>query len=228
MFGDIFSIDSSGSIHEFADSQFGHIFASGPDRESARRACLVALKELTIRGDIRTTTEYIIKLMQSVDFTNNNIDTDWLDGRIANRAQLSIEEDKLYGQPPELVAVCGAALQGYQHFETRDQNYIQDLSVGQVPSIDYYLKPEVSIDLIFNNIKYATTITQVSEGGMEVKCNGSGMLIQVRQQTCGGYLLNVAGKSHLAYSRVEPDGALRMTLDGNTCIFSHQSTTRLD
>ena len=128
---------------------------------------------------------------------------------------------------PSSWAVCGAALQGYQHFETRDQNYIQDLSVGQVPSIDY-LKPEVSIDLIFNNIKYATTITQVSEGGMEVKCNGSGMLIQVRQQTCGGYLLNVAGKSHLAYSRVEPDGALRMTLDGNTCIFTPEyDPTRL-
>ena len=59
-----FSVDSSGSIHEFADSQFGHIFASGADRESARRAMVVALKELQIRGDIRTTTEYIIKMLQ--------------------------------------------------------------------------------------------------------------------------------------------------------------------
>ena len=32
-----FSMDSSGSIHEFSDSQFGHLFASGPDREAARR-----------------------------------------------------------------------------------------------------------------------------------------------------------------------------------------------
>ncbi len=43
-----FSINNSGLIHEFADSQFGHIFAGGVDRESARRAMIVALKELQI------------------------------------------------------------------------------------------------------------------------------------------------------------------------------------
>jgi acetyl-CoA carboxylase / biotin carboxylase 1 len=32
-----FSVNNSGLVHEFADSQFGHIFASGPDRESARK-----------------------------------------------------------------------------------------------------------------------------------------------------------------------------------------------
>jgi len=47
-----FSINSSGNIHEFADSQFGHIFASGPDRESARKAMVVALKEMSIRDGI--------------------------------------------------------------------------------------------------------------------------------------------------------------------------------
>ncbi|CAN0455563.1 unnamed protein product, partial [Scytosiphon promiscuus] len=28
-----FSVDSSGLVHEFADSQFGHLFARGADRE---------------------------------------------------------------------------------------------------------------------------------------------------------------------------------------------------
>jgi acetyl-CoA carboxylase/biotin carboxylase 1 len=214
-----FSIDKSGSIHEFADSQFGHIFASGPDRESARRACLIALKELTIRGDIRTTTEYIIKLLQSDDFMNNNIDTDWLDGRIANHAKLAIEEGRRFGHPAELIAVCGAALQGYQHFDQRDQEYILALKVGQVPSIDF-LKPVVNIDLIFNNIKYSTVITQSNAGRVEVKCNGQSQMVLVRQQSCGGFLLNVAGKSHLAYPQEEPSGAIRMTLDGSTCIFT--------
>ena len=35
-----FSVNNSGLVHEFADSQFGHIFASGPDRESARKVCM--------------------------------------------------------------------------------------------------------------------------------------------------------------------------------------------
>ena len=47
-----FSMDSSGSIHEFADSQFDHLFASGNDRESARRNMASSLKELSIQGNI--------------------------------------------------------------------------------------------------------------------------------------------------------------------------------
>ena len=57
-----FSMDSSGSIHEFADSQFGHIFANGVDREQARRNMVLALKELSIRGEIATTVDYISNL----------------------------------------------------------------------------------------------------------------------------------------------------------------------
>lgn len=45
-------------------------------------ACLcvawqVALKELSIRGDIRTTVEYIGEVLQSDDFISNRIDTGW-------------------------------------------------------------------------------------------------------------------------------------------------------
>ena len=31
-------VGNNGGIHEFADSQFGHLFASGPTREDARKA----------------------------------------------------------------------------------------------------------------------------------------------------------------------------------------------
>jgi pyruvate carboxylase len=36
---------------------------------------IVALKELSIRGDIRTTVEYIVKMLQSDDFVQNRFDT---------------------------------------------------------------------------------------------------------------------------------------------------------
>jgi acetyl-CoA carboxylase/biotin carboxylase 1 len=48
-----------------------------------------ALKELTIRGEIRTTVEYIIKLLQADDFVNNKIDTTWLDGRIEHHKEVA-------------------------------------------------------------------------------------------------------------------------------------------
>ena len=77
-------MDSSGSIHEFADSQFGHLFAIGVEREQARRNMVLALKELSIRGDISTTVDYISKLMELQDFVENRIDTAWLDGIFKN------------------------------------------------------------------------------------------------------------------------------------------------
>jgi acetyl-CoA carboxylase/biotin carboxylase 1 len=213
-----FSVDSSGLIHEFADSQFGHIFAGGRDRESARRAMIVALKELQIRGDIRTTVEYIIKMLQAEDFVANRIDTSWLDGRLSNYKELALIENRRYCPPPTLVITCGAALQGFQHFDQRDKAFINMLKVGQVPTKDS-LSPAIAIDLIFENVKYKTTCVQNSPERIIVTCNHVSQLICIRPLADGGYLLNVGGRTHLVYSQVE-SGGLRMILDGHTCMFT--------
>lgn len=47
-----FSVGAEGGIHEFADSQFGHLFASGPTREAARKNLVLALKEIEVRGRV--------------------------------------------------------------------------------------------------------------------------------------------------------------------------------
>ncbi len=118
-----FSMDSSGSIHEFADSQFGHLFANGPNREQARRNMVLALKELSIRGDISTTVDYIGKLIELEDFVENNIDTGWLD-QIIQQGGISIvaksNEISSKTAPRErflnndtLAGVCPPTLTGY-------------------------------------------------------------------------------------------------------------------
>ena len=84
-----FSVGANGGIHEFADSQFGHLFASGPTREDARKALVLALKEIDVRGDIRTTVEYLIKLLETKEFKDNTIDTSWLDGIIRGKVHPS-------------------------------------------------------------------------------------------------------------------------------------------
>ncbi len=222
-----FSINNSGSIHEFADSQFGHVFASGTTRENARRAMLVALKELQIRGDIRTTVEYIIKLMQATDFISNNIHTQWLDGRIAIHKELAVEENKKYCPPATLIATCGTALQGFKHFQQCGLDFINMLNVGQTGSMDI-LSPKVTIELIYENIKYRANLTQSGPGSVIVECNGTRQHVHLRLLADGGYLLNVEGKSHVVYSTNETGGSLRMILDGHTCIFTPEyDPTRL-
>ena len=63
--------------------QFGHLFAKGPTRESAIRALVVALKQVKIRGEIRTTVDYTTDMIQHEAFMGNNHHTGWLDSRIA-------------------------------------------------------------------------------------------------------------------------------------------------
>lgn len=56
------------------------------------RNMVVALKELSIRGDFRTTDEYLIKLLETEKFQMNHIDTGWLDKLIAEKVQVSCLE----------------------------------------------------------------------------------------------------------------------------------------
>jgi acetyl-CoA carboxylase/biotin carboxylase 1 len=222
-----FSVNNSSLVHEFADSQFGHIFASGSNRENARRAMVVALKELQIRGEIRTTQEYIVKLLQSDDFVCNNITTEWLDGRIANHKEILFEEKIKYSPPESLVATCGVALQGFKKIEENCVEFINMLRAGQVPSKDM-LTQQVSVDLIFENIKYSSKITQSGQGSVVVECNNSKQNIQIRALSDGGYLMNVGGGNHVVYMISESGGSLRMILDGNTCLFTPEyDPTRL-
>jgi len=52
-----FSVNSAGGLHEFADSQFGHILHMVKIDPKAGRTWSSLLKELSIRGDFRTTVE---------------------------------------------------------------------------------------------------------------------------------------------------------------------------
>ena len=187
-------MDNSSKVHEFADSQFGHIFASGRDRESARRAMVVALKELTIRGDIRTTIEYIIKMIQSKDFVDNKISTAWLDVRIENHKELAIQDRITYCPPAELIALCGSALQSFRHFESKGKEFIDMLQVGQIPNKET-LSPAVQIDLIYENIKYKTNCILSGSNSVIVECNKRQQSVDIRSLADGGYIFNISGMS---------------------------------
>ncbi len=58
----------------------------GATREEARQALVMSLKEIDVRGDIRTTVEYLIKLLETPEFRANSIDTSWLDGIIREKS----------------------------------------------------------------------------------------------------------------------------------------------
>lgn len=147
-----FSVGTSGGVHEYSDSQFGHLFAWGEDREMSRRNMVLALKELSIRGEIRTATEYIVRLLESEDFKACRVTTEWLDGLIASKA---ITEKP----STELAVIAAAVCKACAMLEAHSSEYISCLVRGQLPPKDLSLI-EFPIELVYENYHYSFLVSR--------------------------------------------------------------------
>lgn len=216
-----FSVGASGGVHEFSDSQFGHLFAWGENREASRRCLVLALKELSIRGDIRTTVEYLIKLLEMEAFRKNNIDTSWLDSLIAEK----VVAEK---PPTDVAVIIGAVCRAHTHFTEKAESFAECLQRGQLPSIDKSLV-SFPIELIYEDVKYSFEISRSDVSALRVKFDsklrpnddGRSVLADVRALGDGGKLVLVDGRSHVCYMREEPSG-LRASINGKTCLFPRE------
>jgi len=227
-----FSMDSSGSIHEFADSQFGHLFASGPDREQARRNMVLALKELSIRGDISTTVDYISKLIEMDDFIDNNIDTAWLDGIIASGGiKISPSANSLRrgvsgssGLSNDTLAVIGATIVAFDQCSNDETTFTGLLDRGQLPPLTL-LKMIRDVELILDEVKYKLCCTRTGKDTFEIAVSGKPskcVPTSVRLLSDGGYLISIGGKSQVAYQTSQADAAsgMKISVNGKTVSFS--------
>ncbi|RKF57668.1 Acetyl-CoA carboxylase [Erysiphe neolycopersici] len=209
-----FSVGTAGGIHSFSDSQFGHIFAYGENRSASRKHMVVALKELSIRGDFRTTVEYLIKLLETPAFEDNTITTGWLDELISNK--LTAERPD-----PILAVVCGAVTKAHIASESCISEYRASLEKGQVPAKDI-LKTVFSIDFIYDGQRYKFTATRSSMDSYHLFINGSKCSIGVRALSDGGLLILVSGRSHNVYWKEEV-GATRLSVDSKTCLLEQEN-----
>ena len=209
-----FSVGTAGGIHSYSDSQFGHIFAWGNDRTASRKHMVVALKELSIRGDFRTTVEYLIKLLETPAFEDNTITTSWLDELISKR--LTAERPD-----PILAVVCGAVTKAHAASEACVGEYRRGLEKGQVPSKDV-LKTVFPVDFIYDGYRYKFTATRSSVDSYHLFINGSKCAVGVRALADGGLLVLLNGRSHNIYWKDEV-GATRISVDGKTCLLEQEN-----
>jgi len=209
-----FSVNSAGGLHEFADSQFGHIFAYGEDHNESRKNMIVALKESSIRGDFRTTVEYLIQLLELEAFIDNTFTTGWLDSLISN---------KLTAAHPDatLAVVCGAVAKAHLAAEACLGEYKRILDKGQVPARDL-LKTVFSVDFIYENVKHNLTCTRTFEHSWTLFLNGGRTMVGARPLADGGLLIVLDGRSHSVYWREEV-GALRLIIDSKTCLIEQEN-----
>ncbi|KAF8500519.1 acetyl CoA carboxylase [Gautieria morchelliformis] len=200
-----FSVGTAGGLHEFADSQFGHIFAYGADRGESRKNMVVALKELSIRGDFRTTVEYLIKLLETQAFTENTFTTGWLDTLISNN---------LTAERPDatLAVICGAVTKAHVASDACWTDYKRILDKGQVPGKDT-LKTVFGIDFIYEGVRYNFTAARSSVTTWTLYLNGGRTMVGARP---------LADGSHSVYWREEV-GALRLMVDAKTCLIEQEN-----
>jgi acetyl-CoA carboxylase/biotin carboxylase 1 len=209
-----FSVGTAGGLHEFADSQFGHIFAYGADRNESRKNMVVALKEISIRGDFRTTVEYLIKLLETQSFEENTFTTGWLDALISNR---------LTAERPDttLAVICGAVAKAHVASEASWAEYKRILEKGQVPSREV-LKTVFTVDFIYDNVRYSFTCTRSAPTSWTLFLNGGRILVGARPLADGGLLVLLDNKSHSVYWSEEV-GALRLMVDSKTCLIEQEN-----
>ncbi|XP_074177766.1 acetyl-CoA carboxylase 2 isoform X3 [Rhinolophus sinicus] len=209
-----FSVAASGGLHEFADSQFGHCFSWGENREEAISNMVVALKELSIRGDFRTTVEYLINLLETESFQNNDIDTGWLDHLIAQKVQAE-KPDVMLG------VVCGALNVADAMFRTCMTDFLHSLERGQVLPADS-LRNTVDVELIYGGIKYILKVARQSLTMFVLIMNGCHIEIDAHRLNDGGLLLSYDGNSYTTYMKEEVD-SYRITIGNKTCVFEKEN-----
>jgi acetyl-CoA carboxylase/biotin carboxylase 1 len=183
-----FCVGANGGIHEFADSQFGHLFAHGATREDARKSLVLALKELDVRGDIRTTVEYLIKLLETQAFKDNTIDTSWLDGIIREKA-VSVEVD------PQTVALSAAVYRAHRQVQSHTQDFINSLSKGQTSLSSLQSMMTFPVEIIYDSVKYAFTARTLGPNYYALTINGQEIEVRIREQPDKSLLCTIAGES---------------------------------
>eukprot|EP01059_Diplonema_ambulator_P034906 TRINITY_DN8056_c3_g1_i2.p1 TRINITY_DN8056_c3_g1~~TRINITY_DN8056_c3_g1_i2.p1 ORF type:complete len:2237 (+),score=945.33 TRINITY_DN8056_c3_g1_i2:426-7136(+) len=209
-----FSISSHGGVHEFADSQFGHIFSTAPTREEAVAGMILSLKQLTIRGEIRTTKEYLIKLLDMPEFKDSDISTAWLDGLIKNRLRVEAPN-------PFLSVLCAATFKAVERFDTNRAKYLSFLEAGHVPSSDLFTT-KMAFSLVLDAVKYEVNCTKKAPTEWLLTLNGSHISVGFRRLADRGLLLSLSdGKSPVVYAE-EDASCLRVNIDGRTATFTNE------
>ncbi len=214
-----FSVASAGNVHEFADSQFGHIFSWGATRNDARRNLVLALKEMSIRGDFRTTLEYLVNLLEMDTFVKGLQTTAWLDALIRTKFNGQ-------GMDPLTVAIAGASWHAKKAFDDRALRAIELCSKGQCPPADV-LDRTLFVQFNYSQVQYKIDVLQTGPDQLCLSLNNSQMTVRLLRLSDGGILLSMReGRTFVLYGKEEHNG-LRITINGRTVIVEDENDPSL-
>ncbi|KAA8490458.1 Acetyl-CoA carboxylase 2 [Porphyridium purpureum] len=224
-----FSVGAQGGIHEFADSQFGHVFASGANREDARKALVLALKELEARGEIRNPVEYLVQLLETDEFKQNTIDTSWLD-RLIREKSVKFELDR------DTAVLAAAVYRAHDTIKRGKLACLEQLARGQSTFVsELNALNKFSVEITYMGLRFTFEVGRLapdvlrlnlldsasgsSASGAAAKAGSSmstwSLDVKVREQPDQS-LLCTMGENVYSVSGVEEPLGLRMIINGST------------
>ena len=206
-----FSVGTSGGVHQYADSQFGHIFSLKSTREEAITLLAHALSELSVRGEIHCNKAYLSELLEKPRFFSDEHDTAWLDGLIA-------ENDRARALPEHVVVACGAVLKSSMRHEKLEAEVAAYLTRGVPPETGMTNLSEHSFELIYNDFKYSLRVTMGSETLFYLHINGQLIEAEVLGLHDGGLNVLLDGRAYLVHSEESKIG-MRIHVDGRPFFF---------
>eukprot|EP00928_Gymnodinium_smaydae_P014612 TRINITY_DN15382_c0_g1_i1.p1 TRINITY_DN15382_c0_g1~~TRINITY_DN15382_c0_g1_i1.p1 ORF type:complete len:2081 (+),score=604.78 TRINITY_DN15382_c0_g1_i1:101-6343(+) len=206
-----FSIGVNGAIHEFADSQFGHIFAKGKTREEARKTLQLTLKQLSVTGEIRTPVEYLVELSDTKEFRENTIDTAWLDKLIAAKSV----KTNFRTLDAVFYAACFRA---YTKVKESTEALIAGLDRGHLPlSNDLRLIQSFTVDVAYDSTKYVFQVVRTNADAFAFTIEGSTVEARIREQPDGSLYI-ASGTRISKVSGVEEPLGLRLRIEGGATV----------
>lgn len=192
---------------------------------------VLALKELSIRGDISTTIDYISKLIELDDFIANRITTGWLDGLIkANVDGIGSAESSMFGDENKnalnnhLYVIMGATIMANDLCAEGEQRFLDLLTKGQLPS-QGLLDMVHEIELILAGVKYRLRCIRNGPNTFSLALtddDAKSITTNVRVLSDGGYLIEIGGQSHVVYmtSKADVASGIRLNVGGANIAFS--------
>eukprot|EP01083_Nonionella_stella_P020289 56238_1 len=212
-----FSLKARSSINDFSDSQFGHIFASGKDRDEARKNMVVALSQLEIRGEtISTTIEFLSYILEHEEYKAGDIHTSWLEMKLC---------DKKSVPPPHLntekIVLLGAVTKGHIMLKKMEQKLMNDLINGRDISQQKYGENKLvaaDVELIYADMKYRVLVEKTSSVSYTLRmANDWKVHVIVRSLSDKGLLISMEDETHCLYHN-----GMRMRMDGHTVVFEEE------
>merc|ERR1719247_3194526 len=200
-----FSVGANGKIHEFADSQFGHIFAKGADRNEARMIMQQGLRTMGVVGEIRNPVEYLVELAETQEFKDNTIDTAWLDGLIAEGRSGSDTEW------PEAVFYA-ACFRAHEFAKEEGAKILDGLTRGQLPlKADLTKLRSFPVEVALDGTKYNWQCVRTRDDSFALTVGDSTIDCKIREQADGALYVSVGDRVARVIGAEEPLG-LRMTM----------------